>query len=131
MAHKLDEHIDEIIQMITDGESQRDIAEKFNVSKGTVGNFLLGHTARASEAYRQSGSAFADKAIEALKDETIDIARSRELASHYRWEAKMRDRAKYGDKVEVEDKRPVFTPDNFETLLDIARKNAVVPGTGE
>jgi hypothetical protein len=33
--------------------------------------------------------------------DSVEIARAREIASHKRWQAKMRDRAKYGDSVQV------------------------------
>lgn len=134
MASILDPHIDDIIQSIESGDTLRSIAKKYKVAYGTLTTFLAVHSARAKEAYRISAQSMADKAIEVLKDKkssTGDVMRDRELASHYRWEAKMRDRAKYGDKVEVENTAPNFTQDNFNQLLEIARANASVSGKGE
>lgn len=101
MASKLEPHLDDIIEMVENGETLRDIGSKYGVTVGAVSQFLSKHPARAAEAYRVSAQAMADKAIAVLKDESVDIARGRELASHYRWESKMRDRARYGDKVDM------------------------------
>jgi len=127
----LDPHIDNIFDAITEGATIRELATNYNTSKTRMQRFISGHPARANEAYRTSAQSMAEKAIEVLMDDNIDIMRGRELASHYRWEAKMRDRAKYGDKVEVDNKPPVFTQDNFNQLLEIARNNAIIPGSSE
>jgi hypothetical protein len=127
--------LEDVMQMLSEGYTLREIGDKHGVSHMSVKRFLSLHPARAQEAYRESAQSMADLAIAVLKgiegETTGDVMRDRELASHYRWEAKMRDRAKYGDKVEVENKPVSFTPDNFEALLKIAKENAKLPGTSE
>lgn len=99
--------------MLIDGKSYRDIAEHFGVSLGTVHNFTSKdeHSARVREARMISASTFDDKAEEVLRDETLEFARARELASHYRWRASKRKPKEYGDKLDVtSDGEKINTP---------------------
>ncbi len=124
MACVLDGKLDEILEMVISGDTLQEIATKFNCVKSVVSRFLSQkeHSARAHEAYTISAMIIADKAIEVLKDEKVDIARARELASHYRWEAKMRDRNRYGDKSDITSNNQPINSGNDELLKLIASK---------
>lgn len=102
--------IDEICERIEADESLAIIAASLDMSKFTLQIWINADTSRSArvrEAMSNSSYACDDKALQAIKDLPPDgspaqIAKARELASHYRWRAKMRDPARYGDKQQVE-----------------------------
>ena len=105
----LDEHIDEIIDLIIDGLTYREIAKKYNCNVSTVHRLLTSeqHSARANQALATSASQYADKAEQVLKDAEADkfeMQRARELAHHYRWKAAKRNPSKYGERIKTENK---------------------------
>lgn len=104
MAHKLEEHIEAIIDSITDGKTFRQIAEEFDCSLTHFHRFITNeeHSARVSTALAVSASSYANKGEEVLKDakinkHPIEMTRARELAQHYRWMAGKRNPKKYGE----------------------------------
>lgn len=106
---KLDGKIDDIIQMIIDGETYRVIADKYKVALSTLHAHLSKdeHSARTREALDYSASTYADKAEKVLKNISkesvqIEMHRARELAQHYRWKAGKRAPKKYGERVQTE-----------------------------
>ena len=107
MAHKLDEHIDKIIDGIIEGKTFRKIAEEFKVSLGGFHKFITSdeHSVRASTALSISASSYANKGEQVLLDaekDKIEIQRARELAQHYRWMAGKRNPKKYGESSRIE-----------------------------
>ena len=61
-------------------------------------------SARAREARVTAAATYADKAELILSDATdpFQLARARELASHYRWRASKASPKEFGDKIEIE-----------------------------
>ncbi len=103
----LGNNIEDIIEMIIEGKTYREIAKKYDVSLGCLHDFLtIGeHSARAREALTTSANSYADKAEEVLKEAEPtkeELMRARELASHYRWKASKRNGKVYGDKQQFE-----------------------------
>ena len=102
----LDGKIDEIIELLIEGKSYRQIAEILKVKLTTLHDYTSKpeHSARAREALEYSATTFDDKAEEVLitaESSPTEIQRARELAQHYRWRAAKRAPKKYGDKVDV------------------------------
>lgn len=98
--------LDAICARFEAGDSIRRIATDIGVPSTTLLAWtnLPEHSARAHEARRAGADALADKAESVLEqaDDPIAIQRARELASHYRWKAKVIDPARFGDKVQVD-----------------------------
>lgn len=103
---KLDElGVDAFCDRIVGGESYTAIAQSIGVSVASVCNWLaldVERSARVREADRLSARTAEDKAEQVLLDKQMPVDRARELAAHYRWRAKMRDRKQYGDQVQVD-----------------------------
>lgn len=101
---KLNGKIDEIVEHIIDGKTFRQIAELYDVTIGTVHNFLTleENAVRAKAALQLSATSYADKGDEILlncKGTKEEIMRARELAQHYRWKAAKRSPKEYGERV--------------------------------
>lgn len=133
---KLEGKIDEIIDLLIDGKTYRQIAESYNVSISTLHYFLSlpEHHARAKTALSISADQYADKAEETLinaKATKEELMRARELAQHYRWKAAKRDPSRYGDKLAVEQSGTVrninlntnLTPEDIKTISDALEKD--------
>ncbi len=80
------------------------------------------HSARTREALEISGSSYADKAEEVLKNapkDKLELMRARELAQHYRWKAAKRNPIRYSEKVQqdinVKTEAPLFGDTNDES----------------
>lgn len=108
-ANKLDGTIDQIIEMIIDGDSYRVIAKKLKVGVGQLHAFTMNseHSARVREALEISASSYDEKAEEALNKlkkgcDAAEIAKARELAQHYRWKAAKRNPRRYGEKQTID-----------------------------
>jgi hypothetical protein len=105
------EGIEAICERLIAGETQTAIAADIGVSKGLLCAWLAEpeHSARAREARILAASAYADLALAAIKDapDPFELARARELASHYRWQASKASPQEYGDKVETTHKGEV------------------------
>ena len=102
----LDGKIDELIDMIIEGKTFRDMAAHFGVNIATVHNFLAlkENAERAGTALNLSADSYADKAEETLitaPSDSVEITRARELAQHYRWKASKRSPRRYGDKLDL------------------------------
>lgn len=102
----LDGRIDEIVEMLINGDSFRDIATRLNVGLSTLHDFTSKseHSARVREALVYSAASFDDKAEQVLvsaASNLVEIQRAKELAQHYRWKASKRAPKQYGDKVDV------------------------------
>lgn len=102
------EKIDEIIELIVDGLTFRDIAKKYDLSLSGLHNFLskTEHSARVKTAMALSADGYADKAEEVLSDikpksTYAELQRARELAQHYRWKSAKRNPRRYSEKVDI------------------------------
>lgn len=103
--------IDQVCYMIQHEDlSYAEIASRFYVSTNTLVNWLeadAARSARAKAARVASAKRCDELALEALHNipdgaDKAVIARQREIASHYRWRAKVRNPAEFGDKVQTE-----------------------------
>src|SRR5690554_5126868 len=103
---KLDDKLDEILDLFADGYAFRVVAKKMNVSTRTLHKFLS--LPENQELYKgvlqESSDSYASLAEEVLINspaDRIEIHRARELAQHYRWMASKRNPKKYGDRMDV------------------------------
>lgn len=120
---KLDGKLDEILDLFSNGERFRSVAEKMQVSTRTLHKFLSKdeNYKKYMLVLRESGDVYADKAEEILltaPSDKIEIQRARELAQHYRWLSSKRNPKKYGDKLDVtSDNEKINNTDTTNTLL--------------
>lgn len=98
-----------ICDRILDGQTQRAIAAEVGITPTNLMKYISScpeRTALAREARRTSAARYGEMALEAIEDipdaaPAATVARQRELALHYRWEAKVRDPSKFGDKLDI------------------------------
>lgn len=113
MAKEID--IDVLCEMLIQGESYRDIAKHFGTSLTSLARYMAEseHSARARVALEESADIIADKGESALLNAPSsmpEIQRAKELAQYYKWRAATRNRRKYNDKVEIEQKVTIEQP---------------------
>ena len=114
----LEGKIDEIVDLLIEGQQYREIAAKFDVTLSKLVRFLAKteNAALVSEGLQFSADQYADKAEQVLKDaesDSVEISRARELAQHYRWKASKRNPRRFGDKLDLTsdgDKLPNCVP---------------------
>lgn len=89
------------------GQPQTAIAREIGVSPATLCLWIAAdpkRSARAREARIIAAGTYADKAELVLTDaaDPFELAKARELASHYRWRASKASPKEFGDKIEIE-----------------------------
>lgn len=99
--------VEGLCALIEEGHSISAIARSLGMEPSTVTRWIgadAQRSARVRESRVLSAEAFADRAEEVLMEATtaVEVARARELASHYRWKAKVRNPKEFGDKVQVD-----------------------------
>lgn len=102
--------IDWVCEQIEDDIFYKDIARKLGVPKSKLIEWVHADKDRSAQARKSMKAAAYEcdrKAEEILKDipngnDPGAIARARELASHYRWRAKVRCPDTYGDRQKVD-----------------------------
>jgi len=92
--------IDDICEMIIQGRTYRDIAEKYNWPLGTLFNFLYKpeHSLKTKQAREYSAHILVDAAEAVLaqaKDYPQYTVIAIQLAHHYRWKASMLNKRSY------------------------------------
>jgi hypothetical protein len=123
---------DALVAMIEDGDaSLQSIADQWGVSKLQLARWIDASPERAARC-REARKAAADwcdrQAEKVLLDlrpnaTGAEIARARELASHYRWRARVRDPERYAERVTVKSERVPGIP--MEQWTD-AELNALI-----
>lgn len=113
--------VDALCEQIISGESQTAIAKGLGVSLYTLVQWISGdeeRSVRVREARKTAANSFSDMAVAVLTDagDAFGLAKARELASHYRWQASKANPREYGDKIEI-DQRTTIT-DLTEEQLD-------------
>lgn len=109
--------IDEFCDRIINGDSQTKIAQTVGVGIASIAKWLAldpERSARARDAMQSGADTHAEKAEIVLMDKTMDVARARELASHYRWLARVRNPKQYGDKLEIDQTTKVTNASDSE-----------------
>jgi transcriptional regulator with XRE-family HTH domain len=110
----VDAGIDDICGWLVSGVSQTKIAQNLGVSPATLATWFssdIERSARAREARILAASAHVDKAEQVLTDaaDPFELAKARELASHYRWKASKSDPRGFGDKIEIDQKTTIIS----------------------
>lgn len=116
--------IDAVCERVGEGKSLTAIAEDVGVSIGSLLTWLKAdpeRSARAREA-RQSTAQGWDELAEAelrAASDAFELAKARELASHFRWRASKIAPNDYGDKVQLgnDPNNPLPTPTVTVTLV--------------
>ena len=98
--------IEYIEDMLINGKTFRYIANRLNIKLSTLSEWLSRneHYTRTKTALKISADYYADMSIQVLKDapsDKVELMRAKELSSAYRWMARVRDTAKYGEKLDV------------------------------
>ena len=122
-------NIDDIIDMITDGDSFRVMATKLGVKLSTLHAFtkLPEHSARVINALELSSQSYDEKAEQVLieaEGTSVEIMRARELAQHYRWKASKRSPKRYGDKLDLTTDGEKITTDYSKIPIEELIKRA-------
>ena len=98
------ENAEDVLEMLRQAKSYEDIQQKFCVHAKYVSDFIANseYSARAKEAQKESAETYFVKAEKAIleidsADTNAKVTRQRELASHYRWAARVKNPARFGD----------------------------------
>jgi hypothetical protein len=128
--------LEPILEGIEAGKFISTIAEGLGIERRTL-NRWIDETDERRNAVKtariEAGHAYALKAQDALlaltSDATqADIAKARELASHFRWMASRMNRAEYGDQQVIELRTSVADLTDEELDREIARKAGILSG---
>ena len=130
-AKKIVLNIEQILDLLIDGKTYREIAKKFGVGLSVLHRFTSKeeHSARVRDALNYSASTYADKAEQILLEapaDKIEIQRARELAQHYRWKAGKRDPKKYGDStiIKGDEENPLHAKSEIKAEINISAEEA-------
>jgi len=98
------ENAEEIIAMLGEAKNYDDIQERFLVRRENISWFIAesDYSARARNAQKESAETYFVKAEKAIleidsADTNAKVTRQRELASHYRWAARVKNPSRFGD----------------------------------
>ena len=125
--------IDTVCERIEAGESVGAIADSLGIPKRTMWDWIDvdgARSARVRASREKSAEAEDDKAeavLAVLKADSTpaEVARARELASHYRWRASKRNPKTYGDKLDLNHSGKVeLSDEQVATRLDILLQKA-------
>lgn len=94
---------------IIDGYSQTAIAREMGIGVSTLSDWIAGDPERSAhvrEARVSAARTFSEKAeiVIAEASDPFALAKAKELAHHYRWQASKASPREYGDKIEIEQK---------------------------
>lgn len=128
--------LDAILDEIERGKFMPAIAAEIGVPRRTMVDWINRDETRrlaVEAAQLEAGNAYAAKAEAVLTNLPDDpstgaIAKARELASQYRWMAKMMNRAVYGDQAKVEVVTPASELSDEQLAKEIAAHAAALPG---
>lgn len=108
----LDAHgIDAVCEAVADGKTLTAIAQDVGVSIGSLSAWLDAdpeRSARAREARKATARMWDEKAEQRLDSaaDPFELAKARELASHFRWRASKIAPGDYGDRLTTEHTGP-------------------------
>ena len=124
---------DRVCEAVCDGTPLKTIAASAKVSIGALLHWIEAdpdRSARVDTARRLTAKMWDEKAEEVLRDKTIDIARSRELAHHYRWRSS-KISPSYGDRVQQQALDKHGNPADQSPQVVIYQWAEPKPGDGE
>lgn len=122
-ANKLDAvGIGAICKRLIAGETQRAIAADIGVGAASLVEWIAAdseRSARARSARIYAAESYSDMAEEELRNAEgqFELAKARELASHFRWKASKANPRDYGDKVQQEVSGPDGGPVQIDATL--------------
>jgi hypothetical protein len=96
--------LESICDRIREGQSVNEICRSIEISASAFWRWIEAdaeRSARVRVSRTASAAAMEEKAETVLLDKQMEIQRARELASHYRWAAKVRNPREYGEKLEL------------------------------
>ena len=98
--------ITHIEEQIVKGRTYRSICKELSIHPVDLSKWLAKdiNYPRMRVAVKMSADYYADMSIQVLKNapsDKIELLRAKELSSAYRWMARVRDTAKYGEKLDV------------------------------
>lgn len=103
---KLDDFgIDALCDHLIEGGTFRDLSQKLGVARASIYRWIsldADRSARVQAARVSSALDLSEEALVILKGKQYPIDRAREIASHLRWEAKVRNPQQFGEKVQVD-----------------------------
>jgi len=109
-----------LCDQITDGNTQTEICRQLKIGIASLGRWIgadADRSARVREARIAAARSFADKAESVLRGARTPflLAKAKELAHHYRWQASKADPGSFGEKIEI-DQRTTLTDLTDEQL---------------
>lgn len=96
--------LDAICDRIINGDSVRQICLKEEIGVASFWKWVASdaeRSARVTSARVASAATLEEDAGSVLEDKQIPVDRAREIASHKRWQAKIRNPRQYGEKLEL------------------------------
>lgn len=113
--------IDWLCGRVINGDSQTAIARELGIGVSTISDWIAAdpeRSARVREARISAARTFSEKAelVIAEASDPFALAKAKELAHHYRWQASKASPREYGDKLEIEQKTTIT--DLTEEQLD-------------
>ena len=103
---------EEVIDFVEAGESLSSISTRLGVSRRSLCRWMRAEGAWQAylDARQDAAEAYDEMALQVLRDAgdtKEEIARAREMASHYRWRAKSLNQQTYGDRQSIEVKTDI------------------------
>lgn len=132
--------IDGLCERIEKGESVGQIADSLGMHRTSAWEWIKAddqRSARVRASLEASASEYDDQAEKVLKDlvaasTPAEVARARELASHYRWRASKRNPKAYGDKLDLNHSGKVeMTDEQVQTRLTLLIAKTKVGNEGD
>lgn len=120
---------DDLCARIEDGESLTAIAKDLGCNVSTLTRWIAGdpqRSARARESRIAAAGSYADLALQVLQDapDPFALAKAREVASHYRWQASKANPAAYGERTTL------AGDPNAPLVVSQAQRDAAVKAAG-
>jgi len=118
------------------GVSQTAIAKKLKVGVATLSRWIAAdveRSARVREARIAAARTFDDQAEQVLKGarNAFQLAKARELASHYRWKASKFSPREFGERIEVDQRTTITDLTDEQINARIAKLTAEGAAVGD
>lgn len=129
--------IEDLCDRIVQGDTQTLICKEIGISIPSLARWIsldASRSARVFEARQQAARSFAERAESVLSEarNPFGLAKARELAFHYRWQASKASPREFGEKLEI-DQRTRFsdmTDEAIEAKIRALAEKRAEDGTG-